>query len=134
MTDQVADRTRWWTLAALVLSTLAVGLDSTVLSVALPSLALDLHASTAQLQWFIDSYNLVLAAALLPAGLLGDRFGRKRLLLAALVAFGAASVWCAYAGSAGGVIGGRGLLAPGGGFLVAMPGSGLPVVFPPGGG
>jgi len=130
MTDHVVDRTRWWTLAALVLSTLAVGLDSTVLSVALPSLALDLHASTAQLQWFIDSYNLVLAAALLPAGLLGDRFGRKRLLLAALVAFGAASIWCAYAGSATGLITARVLLALGAAFLMTMPTSILPVIFP----
>ena len=100
MTDQSVGQTRWWALAAMVLSTLAVGLDTTVLSVALPTLSLDLHASTGQLQWFIDSYNLVLAAALLPAGLLGDRFGRKRLLVAALAVFGAASAWCSYAGSA----------------------------------
>lgn len=131
MIDQSVHRARWWTLAAIVLSTLAVGLDTTVLSVALPSLATDLHASTAELQWFIDSYNLVLAAALLPAGLLGDRFGRKRLLLGALVAFGAASVWCAYAGSATGLISARVLLAFGAAFLMTMPASVLPVIFPP---
>src|SRR5690242_1871476 len=130
MIEQSVDRARWWALAALVLSALAVGLDSTVLSVALPSLATDLHASTAELQWFIDSYNLVLAAALLPAGLLGDRFGRKRLLLAALGAFGAASIWCAYAGSATGLIGARVLLALGAAFLMTMPASVLPVIFP----
>ncbi|HST84909.1 MAG TPA: DHA2 family efflux MFS transporter permease subunit [Kineosporiaceae bacterium] len=130
MIEQSADRTRWWALAALVLSALAVGLDSTVLSVALPTLATDLHASTAQLQWFVDGYNLVLAAALLPAGLLGDRFGRKRLLLAALAAFGAASIWCAYAGSATELIGARVLLALGAAFLMTMPASVLPVIFP----
>jgi DHA2 family multidrug resistance protein-like MFS transporter len=129
-TDQTVDRGRWWTLAALVLCTLAVGLDSTVLSVALPTLATDLDASTAALQWFIDSYNLVLAAVLLPAGLLGDRFGRKRLLIGALVSFGAASVWCAYAGSATELIGARVLLAVGAAFLMTMPASVLPVIFP----
>jgi MFS transporter, DHA2 family, multidrug resistance protein len=132
MTDQSvrpASRTRWWALAAMVLSTLAVGLDTTVLSVALPTLSLDLHASTGQLQWFIDSYNLVLAAVLLPAGLLGDRFGRKRLLIGALVVFGSASIWCAYAGSAGGLIAARVLLALGAAFLMTLPASVLPVIF-----
>src|SRR6188508_118469 len=99
-TERTTGNARWWTLIAIVLATLAVGLDTTVLSVALPTLATDLDASTAQLQWFIDSYNLVLAALLLPAGLIGDRFGRKRSLLLALAVFGVASVWCAYAGSA----------------------------------
>jgi EmrB/QacA subfamily drug resistance transporter len=130
MNEQSAGRGRWWTLGAIVLATLVVGLDTTVLSVALPTLATDLQASTAQLQWFIDSYNLVLAAALLPAGLLGDRFGRKRLLLGALVAFGASSVWCAYAGSATGLISARVVLALGAAFLMTMPASVLPVIFP----
>jgi len=70
---------------------LVVGLDGTVLTVALPTLAQDLHASTSQLQWFSSVYTLVMAAALLPAGSLGDRFGRKGLLLAGLVVFGGAS-------------------------------------------
>src|SRR5919201_465799 len=95
---------RWWALAALALSVLVVGLDLTVLNLALPTLATDLHASTAQLQWIVDAYSLVLAAMVLPAGLLGDRFGRKRLLLGALLLFGAASLACAYASSAGPVI------------------------------
>jgi EmrB/QacA subfamily drug resistance transporter len=132
MSGRLGERGRWWALAALALSTLAVGLDTTVLSVALPTLATDLRASTGQLQWFIDSYNLVLAAMLLPAGLLGDRFGRKRLLIGALAAFGAASAWCAYAGSAGGLIGARVLLALGAAFLMTLPASVLPVIFPPG--
>jgi MFS family permease len=55
------------------LSVLAVGLDGTVLSVALPTLAKALHASESDLQWFSSGYFLVLAAAMLPAGLLGDR-------------------------------------------------------------
>src|SRR6516164_7883271 len=89
------DSRRWWALAALALSVLVVGLDLFVLSLALPTLAVDLHASTGDLQWFVDSYSLVLAAALLPAGLLGDRIGRKKLLIGALVLFGIASAACA---------------------------------------
>jgi MFS family permease len=72
-----------------------VGLDGTVLTVALPTLATDLHASTS-LQWFSSVYTWVMAAALLPAGSIGDRFGRKTLLLAGLVIFGGASVWRAF--------------------------------------
>ena len=124
-------RSRWWALAALAASTLVVGLDTTVLSVALPTLATDLNASTSQLQWFIDSYTLVLAALLLPAGLLGDRFGRKRLLLGALVAFGAASAWCAYARSAEELIAARGVLALGAAFIMTLPVAVLPVIFTP---
>jgi len=66
---------RWWAVGALSLAVLAVGLDLTVLSLALSTLATDLHASTSELQWISASYSLVLAAALLPGGMLGDRFG-----------------------------------------------------------
>jgi MFS transporter, DHA2 family, multidrug resistance protein len=63
------------------MAVLAVGLDGTVLSVALPTLAGKLHASESDLQWFSSSYLLVLAAAMLPAALLGDRCGRKKVML-----------------------------------------------------
>jgi MFS family permease len=79
---------RWWALVAIAASVLVVGLDLTVLNLALPTIAVDLHASTSDLQWISDSYSLVLAAAMLPAGMLGDRLGRKKVLLVALV-FGA---------------------------------------------
>src|SRR5213082_2606382 len=85
---------RWWALGALMLSVLAVGLDGTILSVALPTLAGALHATESDLQWFSSGYLLVLAAAMLPAGLLGDRFGRKRVLLLSLTVFGAGSAAC----------------------------------------
>ena len=71
-----APSARWWALGATALSLLVVGLDMTVLNVALPDIATDLDASTSQLQWFADSYLLVLAAVMLPAGMLGDRLGR----------------------------------------------------------
>ncbi|QNE36444.1 MFS transporter [Leifsonia shinshuensis] len=88
---------RWWALGAVSLSVLAVGIDGTVLSIALPTLAGALHASETQLEWFSSGYLLMLAAAVLPLGLLGDRFGRKAVLLVALATFGAGSALCAFA-------------------------------------
>src|SRR5450432_3500380 len=82
---------RWWALAALAVSALVISLDLTILNVALPTLATDLKASTSDLQWFANVYNLVFAAMLLPAGLLGDRYGRKTFLIGGLVLFGIAS-------------------------------------------
>src|SRR5258706_3909062 len=79
---------KWWALGALTLAVLAVGLDGTVLSVALPTLASALHASEADLQWFSSGYLLVLAAAMLPAGLLGDPFGPKKNMLILPAFFG----------------------------------------------
>src|SRR6202161_2062746 len=92
---------RWWALAAVSLGVLAVGLDGTVLTVALPTLAKALHASESDLQWFTSGYFLVLAAAMLPAGLLGDRYGHKKVLLISLALFGTGSVACAHSTSVG---------------------------------
>jgi len=125
-----ADRKRWWALIALSAAVLAVGIDLTVLNVALPTLARSLHASTSQLQWFVDSYSLVLAALLLPAGLLADRFGRKRLLLVALVAFAASSAACAYAGSPIALIATRAVLGAGAAVIMTVSLSILAVLFP----
>src|SRR5206468_5167937 len=91
---------KWWALAALTLGVLAVGLDATVLSVALPTLAGSLRASATDLQWFVSAYTLGLAVGLLPGGAAGDRFGRKRLMLITLAVFGAGSLACAYAPNA----------------------------------
>src|SRR3954470_21647781 len=122
---------RWFALGALALSTLAVGLDTTVLSVALPTLARDLDASTGDLQWFTSAYLLVLAAALLPAGMLGDRLGRKKMLIGALAMFGLASVACAYAQSAGQLIAARALLGLGAAVIMPISGAVLTVLFAP---
>jgi len=86
---------RWWALGAITLAVLAVGLDVTVLSLALPTLAGALKATESDLQWFSSGYALVLAAAMLPAGLLGDRYGRKKVLLVSLALFASGSVACA---------------------------------------
>ena len=120
---------RWWALGAMALAVLAVGLDGTVLSLALPTLAAALRASETDLQWFTSGYLLVLAAAMLPAGLLGDRYGRKRVLLAALVLFAAGSLGCAYAPGAGAFIAARAVLGLAGAALVTMALSALTVLF-----
>jgi MFS transporter, DHA2 family, multidrug resistance protein len=122
---------RWWALAALSLSVLVVGLDLFVLSLALPTLSVDLHATTADLQWFVDAYSLVLAAALLPAGLLGDRLGRKRLLTGALIVFGIASLACAYSTSTGELIAARAVLGLAAAVIMPLALAVLPVMFTP---
>src|SRR6185503_10686833 len=79
-------------LIALLLAAFAINLDTTMVNVALPSLVRELHATTTQLQWVVDAFNLAFAALLLTFGSLSDRFGRKGMLLAGLTVFGAASL------------------------------------------
>jgi EmrB/QacA subfamily drug resistance transporter len=79
-------------LIALLLAAFAINLDTTIVNVALPKLALELHASNSQLQWVVDAFNLFFAASVLVAGSLSDRFGRKGMLLAGLAVFGLASL------------------------------------------
>jgi DHA2 family multidrug resistance protein-like MFS transporter len=111
---------RWWALGALNLAVLAVGLDGTVLSVALPTLAGALHASESDLQWFSSGYLLVLAAAMLPASLLGDRYGRKTVMLASLALFAIGSAACAAAPSSVAFIAARMLLGLAGAGIIVM--------------
>ncbi|MHB9111590.1 MAG: MFS transporter [Thermoleophilia bacterium] len=85
-------RLRWWTLAVLSVSLVVIGLDNTILNVALPAIQKELGASSSQLQWMVDAYVLVFASLLLTMGALGDRFGRKRTLQIGLVIFGAGMV------------------------------------------
>jgi EmrB/QacA subfamily drug resistance transporter len=96
--DKVHAR-RWWTLVFLNFSLLVIGLDNTVLNVALPTLQRDLHASTTQLQWIIDAYVLVFAGMLLTCGSLGDRKGRKGSLTTGLALFGTGSLLAAFSHS-----------------------------------
>ena len=122
---------RWWALGALALSLLAVGFDLTILNVALPTMAVRLGASTSQLQWFADAYSLALAATLLPAGLLGDRHGRRALLVGALLLFGLASLACAYAANPTQLIVARALLGVAAAFLLPLSMSVVTVLFTP---
>lgn len=109
---------RWLALAALSCSILVISLDLTVLNVALPTLVRALGATTSQLQWMVDAYTLLYAGLLLTAGSLGDRFGRKRVLMVGMIVFGAGSVWSAYSGSANMLIAARGLMGMGGALIM----------------
>lgn len=120
---------RWWALAGVCLAVLAVSLDGTVLSVALPTLATALHASESDLEWFSSGYLLLLAAAVLPAGLIGDRFGRKGLLWGSLALFGLGSLWCAYATTPAEFLAARLLMGLAGAGVTVMAMSALTVLF-----
>ena len=122
---------KWLVLIALALSVLVVGIDLTVLNVALPTIGPVLHASTGDLQWFVDSYSLVLAATLLPVGVLGDRIGRKTMLIAGLLLFCATSAVCAYAPDAGSLIAVRAALGLGAAPIIPLAMAMLPVLFEP---
>jgi DHA2 family multidrug resistance protein-like MFS transporter len=122
---------RWWALVAIAASVLVVGLDLTVLNLALPTISTDLHASTSDLQWILDSYSLVLAAVMLPAGLLGDRLGRKKVVLFALALFGVSSAACAYATSTGELIAARAALGVGAAAIFPLSLAVIPVLFAP---
>jgi EmrB/QacA subfamily drug resistance transporter len=122
---------RWWALAALVLSLLTIGLDATILNVALPTIATDLSAGVDGLQWLVNSYVLVFAGLLLPAGALGDRYGRKRLMLAGLALFGAASLVAALFHSVGPVIWTRAAMGIGAAVITPIALAVLPVLFSP---
>jgi EmrB/QacA subfamily drug resistance transporter len=122
---------RWWALVAIVLSLLTIGFDSTILNVALPTLATALDAGNGELQWLVDAYILVFAGLLLPMGALGDRYGRKRLLLLGLALFGGASVLAAYADDAAQVIAARAVMGIGAAVLTPITLAVLPVLFSP---
>ena len=122
---------KWWALAAISLAAIAFSLDLTVLNLALPTISTALHASTSQLQWIADAYALVLAVLTLPAGMLGDRYGRKKCLLFAIAIFGIASALCAYSTSVSMLISARLLLGVGAAFILPLGMSVLPVFFKP---
>jgi EmrB/QacA subfamily drug resistance transporter len=111
---------RWWMLGVTCLSVVVVALDLTILNIALPAISAALHADTGDLQWIVDTYSLAFAAVMLPAGLAGDRFGRRRLLLAGLAVFLGASVWCALSASAGELIAARAVMGLGAGVVFPL--------------
>ncbi|GMQ97758.1 MAG: MFS transporter [Acidimicrobiia bacterium] len=109
---------RWVSLGVLSLSLLIIGLDNTILNVALPTLVRELGATASELQWMVDAYVLVFAGLLLTMGALGDRFGRKLALNAGLLIFGAASIFAAFAGSSTALIAARALMGVGGALIM----------------
>jgi EmrB/QacA subfamily drug resistance transporter len=125
----MAKSKRWWALIALSLSFLVVGLDSYVLTTALPTLSAKLGATTSQLQWITDAYTLAMAALLLPAGKLGDRFGRRKTLLAGLALFGVASIVTSQVDTVGELIAMRAVMGAGAAIIMPLTMSVLPVLF-----
>jgi MFS family permease len=122
---------RWGTLAVLSLSLVIIGLDNTILNVALPTLQRTFGASAAELQWMVDAYVLVFAGLLLTMGALGDRFGRARALQLGLVVFATASVTATFATSADGLIAARVAMGVGGAMIMPATLSIIVNVFPP---
>ncbi|WP_107059297.1 MFS transporter [Streptomyces sp. NRRL F-5126] len=120
---------KWWALGAMVASMLVLGFDMTILNVALPTMAHDLGASTGQQQWMADVYIVVFAALMLPAGLLGDRFGRRRMLVAGLGIFLAGSVMGALVHSVALVIVARGVMGVGAALVMPLAMAILPSLF-----
>ena len=122
---------RWAILAVLVTSLLVVVLDNTILNIALPTIQRDLGATQSQLVWAVDSYILVFAALLFTWGVLGDKYGRKRVLVTGLIIFVLASTACAFAPTPEALIGFRALMGVGGAAVLPVTLAIITVVFPP---
>jgi EmrB/QacA subfamily drug resistance transporter len=116
--DPVQYARRWKTLGVLSLSLVIIGLDNTILNVALPTLQDEFDASPSKLQWMVDSYLLVFAGLLLVFGTLGDRFGRKLALQAGVSIFGLASLGALVADSANEVIAVRAAMGVGAALIM----------------
>ncbi|MBA8826257.1 DHA2 family multidrug resistance protein-like MFS transporter [Saccharopolyspora lacisalsi] len=121
MTDRTpvrAGRREWWGLVVLGLPTLLVSMDASILLLALPEISAQLAPSSSELLWIVDIYTFVIAGTLVTAGTLGDRIGRRRLLLIGAACFGAASVLAAFSTSGLMLIAARGLLGLAGATLM----------------
>ena len=129
--DPVIHRRRWFLLGIMCLSLVMVVMSVAGLNVALPSMQRELGASASGLQWIVDIYALVFAALLLPAGALGDRYGRKNALLFGLVVFAVGAVIGGIATETGQVIAGRVITGIGAAFVMPATLSLLTTIFPP---
>ncbi|MEU8760091.1 MFS transporter [Streptomyces sp. NPDC048659] len=115
--DAVAGRREWAGLAVLVGACVFVSMDVSVLFYAVPALSRDLEPSSTEVLWILDAYGFLLAGLLITMGVLGDRFGRRRMLMAGAALFGGASVAAAYSGSAAALIVCRALMGVGAAML-----------------
>ena len=114
---ELSDRRRLFILAICCVSLFVVGMDSTIVNIALPTIQQDLHAGVSSLQWTIDAYALVLGSLLILAGSMADRFGRRLVFQAGLAVFTAGSVLCSLAPSVGWLIAFRMIQGIGGSML-----------------
>ncbi|MEU5973214.1 MFS transporter [Streptomyces sp. NPDC047315] len=114
-----SSRQRWVVLVVVAGSLFLAGIDLTVLHVAMPSVSRDLAPSAAQVLWIVDVYSLALAAMLVTCGTLGDRIGRRRMVLSGLFAFGLSSLACAFAANTGQLIASRAALGVSSAMIMA---------------
>lgn len=131
MSTTYDDPRRWWALAALALAVLTLGFDITIMNVALPTIATELEVGTDSLQWMVNAYVLVIAGLMLTCGALGDRYGRKRLLLIGLGVFGISSAVAAGVDSAALVIAARGVMGMGAAIMMPVAFAVLAALFGP---
>ena len=122
---------RWFLLAMMCLSLVLVVMSVSGLVTAIPTMQEALGASASQVAWILDAYAIVFAGSLLTAGALGDRFGRKRALLAGLVVFGSGSLVAGLASDAGQVIAGRAVMGIGAALVMPATLSIITTIFPP---
>lgn len=115
--SDVVHARRWWTLGTLCVALIVIGVDNTILNVALPSIVRDLNATGSQLQLMVDAYTIVFACLLLTAGSLGDRYGRRHALMFGLTWFALASAFASTVSSPTELIVARGLMGIGGAFI-----------------
>src|SRR5213078_510215 len=115
--DSKATRREWVGLAVIALPCVLYAMDLTVLNLAVPHLSADLKPTSAQLLWILDIYGFLVAGSLITMGTLGDRIGRRRLLMIGAVAFGVASVLAAFSRTPGMLIAARAVLGLAGATL-----------------
>jgi EmrB/QacA subfamily drug resistance transporter len=120
---------RWWILIVLCLSSLVLVVDGMALTVAVPRMTVDLHATAQDTQWILDSYILVFAGLLLTSGSLGDRFGRRKVMLIGLLLFGAGSLAAMFSTNPGELIAVRIAMGLGGALIMPSTLSILIIVF-----
>ena len=129
--DPAIHARRWFLLAMMCLSLVLVVMSVSGLVTAIPRMQEELSATASQIQWIMDAYAIVFAGSLLMAGALGDRFGRKKALLAGLVVFGGGAIFAGLASAAAQVIIGRGLMGIGAALVMPATLSIITTIFPP---
>jgi len=125
------ENSRWWTLGAMCFALFMVMLDNTVVNVSLPSIQRDLHASLSALEWTVNAYTLTFAVLMVTGGRLGDIFGRRRMFLFGVVAFGIASAAIGFAPNDTMLVAFRALQGIGAAFMMPATLSIITQAFPP---
>jgi EmrB/QacA subfamily drug resistance transporter len=127
----ITDRKRTWVVVLTGIASMMAALDTVVVSTALSTIRVHLHASVGQLEWTVNAYNLSFAVLLMTATALGDRFGRKRMFALGLGLFSAASAACAVSPDVGFLIAARAIQGAGAAFILPLALAILTAAFPP---